>query len=246
MKTYFHAFAMCQSMFCAIPCPWKVWDEQARGKMLLFLPLVGLEIGLIWVILAQICRLFALPTLVTGLILAVYPYLVTGFLHLDGFMDVTDAVKSWRDLERRREILKDSHVGSFAVINLVLLVVAQFALFSSAADEADSLILLFVPAVSRCSSALAVTGLKPMSTSQYANREKQTSHLIVTALLLCVFVAAGFLLCGKYGFALLGCLAGYGLALRRGYRSLEGMNGDISGYALTLGELCAVAVYALL
>ena len=246
MKTYFHAFAMCQSMFCAIPCPWKVWDEQARGKMLLFLPLVGLEIGLIWVILAQICRLFALPALVIGLILAVYPYLVTGFLHLDGFMDVTDAVKSWRDLERRREILKDSHVGSFAVINLVLLVVAQFALFSSAADEADSLILLFVPAVSRCCSALAVTGLKPMATSQYANREKQTSHLIVTALLLCVFVTAGFLLCGKYGFALLGCLAGYGLALRRGYHSLEGMNGDISGYALTLGELCAVAVYALL
>lgn len=246
MKTCLHAFAMCQSMFCAIPCPWKVWDEQARGKMLLFLPLVGLEIGLIWVILAQICRLFALPALVVGLILAVYPYLVTGFLHLDGFMDVTDAVKSWRDLERRREILKDSHVGSFAVINLVLLVVAQFALFSSAADEADSLILLFVPAVSRCCSALAVTGLKPMSTSQYANREKQTSHLIVTALLLCTFVAAGFLLCGKYGFALLGCLTGYGLALRRGYRSLEGMNGDISGYALTLGELCAVAVYALL
>ena len=246
MKTCLHAFAMCQSMFCAIPCPWKVWDEQARGKMLLFLPLVGLEIGLIWVILAQICRLFALPALVVGLILAVYPYLVTGFLHLDGFMDVTDAVKSWRDLERRREILKDSHVGSFAVINLVLLVVAQFALFSSAADEADSLILLFVPAVSRCCSALAVTGLKPMSTSQYANREKQNSHLIVTALLLCVFVTAGFLLCGKYGFALLGCLAGYGLALRRGYRSLEGMNGDISGYALTLGELCAVAVYALL
>lgn len=246
MKTCLHAFAMCQSMFCAIPCPWKVWDEQARGKMLLFLPLVGLEIGLIWVILAQICRLFALPALVVGLILAVYPYLVTGFLHLDGFMDVTDAVKSWRDLERRREILKDSHVGSFAVINLVLLVVAQFALFSSAKETANSFILLFVPAVSRCCSALAVTGLKPMSTSQYANREKQTSHLIVTALLLCVFVTAGFLLCGKYGFALLGSLAGYGLALCRGYRSLEGMNGDISGYALTLGELCAVAVYALL
>ena len=246
MKTYFHAFAMCQSMFCAIPCPWKVWDEQARGKMLLFLPVVGLEIGFLWVILVQICRFFALPALVTGLILAIYPYLVTGFLHLDGFMDVTDAVKSWRDLERRREILKDSHVGSFAVINLVLLVVAQFALFSSAKETANSFILLFVPAVSRCCSTLAVTGLKPMSTSQYANKEKQTSHLIVTAMLLLAFVSAGFLMCGKYGFVLLGCLAGYGLALRRGYRSLEGMNGDISGYALTLGELCAVAVYTLL
>jgi cobalamin synthase len=61
-----------------------------------------------------------------------------------------------------------------------------------------------------------------------------------------LLVAAGFLLCGSYGFALLGCLAGYGAALRKGYKSLEGMNGDISGYALSIGELCAVAVYALI
>ena len=50
----------------------------------------------------------------------------------------------------------------------------------------------------------------------------------------------------KYGFALVGCLVGYGLALLRAYKSLDGMNGDISGYALTIGELCAVAVYALI
>ena len=64
--------------------------------------------------------------------------------------------------------------------------------------------------------------------------------------MLCVFLLAGFLVCGRYGFVLLGCLAGYGLALRRGYRSLQGMNGDIAGYALTVGELCGAAVYALL
>lgn len=54
------------------------------------------------------------------------------------------------------------------------------------------------------------------------------------------------MLCGKYGFAPVGCVAGYALALRRGYKSLDGMNGDIAGYALTVGELCAAAVYALL
>ena len=48
------------------------------------------------------------------------------------------------------------------------------------------------------------------------------------------------------GFALIGCMAGYGLALRRGYRNLEGMNGDIAGYALTIGELCGAAVIALI
>lgn len=245
MKTYLHAFAMCQSMFCAIPCPWKLWDEEARDKMLLFLPIVGLEMGAIWAGLAWICRELRLPALISGLVLAAYPYLVTGFLHLDGFMDVTDAVKSCRSLERRREILKDSHVGSFAVIDVVLLVLAQFAFFASAKAEADVRILIFLPAVSRCCSSLAVTGLKPMSTSQYAGQEKPKSHLVILLAMLCAFTAAGFILCGKAGFTLVGCMAGYALALRKGYRSLSGMNGDISGYALTIGELCGVAVYAL-
>ena len=161
-------------------------------------------------------------------------------------MDVTDAVKSWRDLERRREILKDSRVGSFAVIGIVLLILSQFAFFASAPAEANYLILIFIPAVSRCCSALAVTGLKPMSTSQYADQKKSKIHIVVLSVMLCIFLAAGFLLCGKYGFVLTGCLAGYGLALLRAYRSLGGMNGDVSGYCLTIGELCAVAVYALI
>ena len=246
MKTYFHAFAMCQSMFCAIPFPGNLWDERARDKMLLFLPLVGLEMGAIWAGLAWLCGALHLPTLVRGLILAVYPYLAAGFIHLDGYMDVTDAVKSCRSPERRREILKDSHVGAFAVIGIVLLVVAQFAFLSSAAERADYRILLFVPAVSRCGSSLAVTVLKPMNTSQYARTKKPRSNVAVLTGLTALLVAAGFLLCGKYGFVLLGGLAGYGAALRKAYKSLEGMNGDISGYALTISELCAVAVLAIL
>ena len=134
----------------------------------------------------------------------------------------------------------------FALIGIVLLVVAQFSFCASAPGDAKVWILAFVPAVSRCCSALAVTGLKPMSTSQYADQKKPKSHLVVLTVMLILFLGAGFLLCGQYGFALVGCLAGYGCALRRGYKSLEGMNGDISGYALTIGELCAVAVFALI
>ena len=246
MKTYFHAFVMCQSMFCAIPFPGNLWDEKARDRMLLFLPIVGLEMGAIWAVVAWLCNLLNLPVLVRGLVLAVYPFLAAGFIHLDGYMDVTDAVKSCRSLERRREILKDSHVGAFAVIGIALLLLAQFAFLASVPETADWRILLFVPAVSRCGSSLAVTALKPMNTSQYAGQEKPKSRIAVLLVMTAVFVAAGFLLCGKYGFVLLGGLAGYGLALRKAYKSLEGMNGDISGYALTISELCAAAVLALI
>lgn len=246
MKTLLHAFSMCQSMFCALPCPWRIWDEKARSRMLLFLPLVGLEIGLLWMGLGWLCRTLCLPAPVGALGLSVYPFAVTGFLHLDGFLDVTDAVRSCRDLPRRREILKDSHVGAFAVIGCVLVLLAQFALFAAAPEGADFRILLWVPVVSRCCSALAVTGIRPMATSQYAGLSKPKAHLWLFCGVLLAAVGTGFLLCGKYGFVLVGCLAGYGLALCRGCRSLDGMNGDISGYALTIGELCAVAVYALI
>ena len=245
MKTWLHAMAMCQSMFCAIPCPWNIWDEDAKDRMLMFLPMVGLEIGLIWALLAWAIQLLTLPGWINGVVLCAYPFLVTGYMHLDGFMDVTDAVKSWRDLVRRREILKDSHVGSFAVISCVLLLLAQFACFA-AADHSMPWILVLVPMVSRCGSALAISTLKPMSSSQYVDRKTSGRRIAAVLAMLVLALTAGFVFCGTHGFVLVGSLIGYALALRRGYRSLEGVNGDIAGYALCYAELCAAAVYALL
>ena len=246
MKTYLHAYAMCQSMFCAIPCPWNIWDEDARKHMLLFLPVVGLVIGLLWWGISWLLGVLGVPDLIRALVLCAYPFLCTGFIHLDGFMDVTDAVKSCRDLPRRREILKDSHVGSFAVIGCVLLMLAQFSFFACIPSGADLRILIFIPVVSRCCSALAVTLLPPMSTSQYAHQRKPLSHVVVLTVMLCATVTVGAYVCRRYGWCLLIALAGYGLALFRSIHSLKGMNGDISGYSLTYCELAAVAVLALL
>ena len=233
---------MCQSMFCAIPSPWQGWNEKARDMLLVFLPVVGLEIGLLWTGLGYLFRFLGLPVLIAGALLAAYPYLVTGFIHLDGFMDVTDAVKSWRDLERRREILKDSHVGSFSVIGCILLMIAQFAVFSSLPGDTNLWMLTLIPVVSRCCSALAVSMLPPMNTSQYAGVKKHTGNIVTLFIMLTAALAVGFLIGKQSGFCLLGCIAGHGLALLRAYRSLKGMNGDISGFCLTISELTAAAV----
>lgn len=245
MRDYFCAFCMCQSMFCAIPFPGTVWEEKARGRMLLFLPLVGLEIGVIWALIAWGVEALALPRALSALAVSVWPYLATGFLHLDGFMDVTDAVKSCRSLERRREILKDSHVGSFAVIGVALLLLAQFAAASSLpAGRAGALVLL--PVVSRCCSALAVTVLRPMSTSQYAGQSVSKGQILWLAAVLMFAVLAGAVMLQWLALGLVGCVAGYVLALRRSYRSLDGMNGDIAGYCLTMGELAGLVALAVL
>ena len=130
---------MAWGMFLAIPCPFRRWDEAARGRMLGFLPLIGLIVGAIWAAAAHLCTALNLPSAVRALILCALPWLVTGFLHLDGFMDVCDAVLSRRDLETRQRILKDSHCGSFAVICMILLAAGiTTILFKSIVDACGS------------------------------------------------------------------------------------------------------------
>ena len=249
MKRAFRAFMMCMSMFCAIPCPWKGWDEDARPLMTLFLPAVGLLIGLLWALAAYIAARLGLPPLVRGALLCALPFLLSGGIHMDGFLDVTDAVKSWRDLDERRRILKDPNVGSFAVITGILLVIAQFALLSSAKDTASPLTLTLIAVVSRATAGLCVTVLRPLSTSEYAGMYQKgirRSHVVCFAAVLVCVTVLGFVFLGRYGFASPAVMLGYLFYLRRGFRSLDGMSGDISGYALTFGELCGIAVFALL
>ena len=241
MKLWLQALGMCQSMFCAIPSPWQGWEEKAREKMLLCLPLVGLEIGLLWWGLGLLGRY--LPPLMAGAVLAGWPWLATGFLHLDGFMDVMDAVRSCRSLERRREILKDSHVGAFAVIGCLLLGLGQFACCASF-DGAPLGLLALVPVVSRCCAVLAVNGLPPLQTRQYANCEKKKRGRILPGVMLLAALAAGFVLFEMWGLGLAVQAVSFALALRRAFRSLGGMNGDISGYCITLSELFACAALA--
>lgn len=244
MKQLITAFSMCQTMFCRIPFPLKKWEEAARPYLLLFLPLVGLEIGALWLLTDILLRHLGIPAPIYGFAMTAVPFLLTGGIHLDGFMDVADAIGSWRELEKRRAILKDSLVGAVAVIWVIFLMLGYFAVFSSVTGETQLQCLLLVPVVSRCCSSLAVWDLKSMSTSQYAKSVTLRWCRCVVWGILAGCIAAGFLFFGTPALAI--GAAGYGLALRRAYRLLEGMNGDISGFCISISELCAAAALLLL
>ena len=103
------------------------WDEKAFSQATIFYPLVGLFIG---VVVAAVLWLFShaypLFAAFAGLLTAI---LLTGGLHLDGYMDMCDGILASRGPERAMEIMKDSRVGSFAVIGVVLLLLGKFTLY---------------------------------------------------------------------------------------------------------------------
>ena len=211
----------------------------------MFLPFIGAEIGLLWFAMAKLCLFLNIPIFLTAFILAVYPFVISGYIHLDGFMDVTDAVKSYRNLEKRRDILKDSHVGAFAVIGCIILFIGQFAVFASM-ELTNTVALVFIPIVSRCCSSLALNTFKKISESQYVGVAKNKGQIVVLTSQLLLILVLSFVVCGKKAIAVLAVIAGYAMALSKAYKSLEGVNGDVAGYALTISEFCGVLVLALL
>lgn len=247
MKLWFYGFFMAWGMFLSIPCPWRKWDERARGRMLVCFTFVGCIIGGLMALALFILRKTACPSPVSALVLAALPWLLSGFIHLDGYMDVCDAVLSRRDLETKRKILKDPHCGAFGAICLTLAVVASWALyFASDVNGIDMLSLALIPVSSRASAGLAMLLLPRMDSSQYAETEMRKAYLIVPlTVMLCAAAAIPVVLRGFNGLAPLAAAAGYWFFVWRGSKQLNGVSGDVSGFALTLGELIGVAVLTL-
>ena len=241
------AFWMAWGMFCAIPCPVKKWDQAQYPGMLLCTPLIGLMIGALWAAFAYLTNRCDLG-FVGAAFLCALPSILSGFIHLDGYMDCADAVLSRRELEKRREILKDSHVGSFAVICLGLWLLFGFAAFAGMELENKWLCLLFLPAVSRSCSITAVLSFLPMSTSGYARLPESVKpyHKVLGSIETLVFCALALLFCGRAGLCTVVAAAGSWVTILSIRKDLQGMSGDISGSAITVGELCGVVALRLL
>ena len=243
MKKLWTAFYMSLKMFSALPLPQGRWEEGLRKHATACLPLVGLVLGGLWWGLAALARRF-LPPPLAGALVAALPFLLTGFIHLDGFMDTSDAMLSWRDRETRLKILKDVHVGAFAVIALALLMLFQFA---AALSVRTLFPLLLIPVLSRAGSALCVLLLRPLGHSEYATAADAPRGFAqaVGAEALLAMVALGIL--GGWDGLIAGAatIAGYGLSMSWCVRTLGGVSGDLCGFALTVSELCGLIALAI-
>ena len=121
-------------LYSALPLPQVEWKKNTMRFALIFLPLIGVLVGLCqlgWLWLAQVWKLNAM-LYAAGAVLV--PVVLTGGIHLDGFTDTCDALCSYGDREKRLNILKDPHVGAFGVLWLLMLLLVQFGLFAQLYD----------------------------------------------------------------------------------------------------------------
>ncbi|MFJ8153014.1 adenosylcobinamide-GDP ribazoletransferase [Streptomyces sp. NPDC094468] len=108
------------------------WDrEAARGGMLLA-PLAGLAVGLCAGAVGALLVLTGASALVAAVAAVAVPAVLTRGLHLDGLADTADALGSGKPAEEALRIMKQSDIGPFGVITLVLVLLGQVAALAQA------------------------------------------------------------------------------------------------------------------
>ena len=132
------------SMYSKIPMPHLNLEEKDMRYVMGFFPLVGLVLGACQFIWYKLSVFLGVPNVSRALIFLVLPVIVTGGIHVDGYMDTSDAIHSYGDREKKLSILKDSHIGAFAVIRLLVYSAVYFAaLFWMAEQGKEQAFLLF-------------------------------------------------------------------------------------------------------
>lgn len=124
--------------------------DGAAGERLgrAYFPAVGALLGLIAGIAYGAIAALTSPLLAAVAATAVLA-VATGALHLDGVADAADGLFGAGDVTRRLEVMRDSRVGSFGLVAVVLLLVADVAALAAMSPPKAIVALVIAGAISR-------------------------------------------------------------------------------------------------
>lgn len=231
------------SMYSKIPMPNVNWSKDNMKYALCFFPLVGGAIGLLFMAWAYIVCKFQVGTILFAGIATVLPVLITGGIHIDGFCDTVDARSSHQSVEKKLEILKDPHIGAFAMIYTIVYFIITFSLWNEINITQETVTILALGfMLSRSFSALGIVSLKCAKDSglayMFANgaeKKKVKNIMYICILLISLMMLYINIFLGS--LTLISIIICFIIYKRIAYNEFGGITGDLAGYFLQLAEL---------
>lgn len=251
MKKLYKGFIMALSMFTILPTPYVEWDDEGVKNMMKFYPAIGLIVGTIWSVVYYLMNFLNTSVVLKSSVIMIIPFVITGMLHLDGFMDVCDAILSRRDREEKLRILKDSTIGAFAVIALLMLFFLQFGgVYSILEKNISFYALILIPVVSRSAVAyflLSRPTIKESTLGTYFKKGTNIKDILIMVFSLIFAAVCSFLLLHIYGLVLvLLIILGVTIAVEKCKKEFGGISGDVAGFALVIGEVTGILVLGII
>ena len=201
-------------------------------------PLVGAAIGLAAGAVCLASQFLGLGVWLAAALAVTCQVLLSGALHEDGLADVVDGLGSY-ERARRLEIMRDSRIGTYGVLALILATVLRIAAVAGLADNALAG-LVVAAALSRAVMAWPMALLPPARDDGLATSAGTPpwggvieGALIALVLALVISGSAGILAAATAAFAALSVAWLVG-------RAIGGITGDVIGAAQVLAEIAAL------
>ena len=245
---YLKSLVMAFSMYSKIPMTHIEWDEESKKWLFCFFPAVGGAIAVLLLLWTRIAETAGLPALMVSAVYVAIPYVVTGGIHFDGFLDVTDAIASYATREKRLEIMKDPHTGAFAVSGGIVWFLVFYGCTAAILEKGiPGACLIFI--ISRGLSGVLVMNMKnARQGGMLAGTANKSERLKVTGVL-CgwIFLAIFLMMCVGGGKMILPGITGIAwsfLFTKMARIRFGGITGDLAGYFLTWNELIMTITFA--
>lgn len=239
------------SIYSKIPVLQFEWKEEDMRYTLCFFPWIGALIGGSIYFWSCLCSRLDIGKLCYTLIGTAIPLMITGGFHVDGFMDTMDAFHSYQPKEKKLEILKDSHIGAFAVIMIAMYGLIYLGAFSEITDDKLLKIVCGGFFLSRCLSGISVVSFPSAKKDGMLYLFASSSQKVIVKWSLCLqsIVCICFMLWQSvYAGMIVAAVAFLSFAYyyHRTKKELGGITGDTAGYFVLICEGSMIAVAAIM
>jgi adenosylcobinamide-GDP ribazoletransferase len=238
-------FRMAAMMLMRIPVgSYALSSDATLARAVWAFPLVGALVGALAGLVFWGSVAVRLPVSVAAVLALITVALITGGLHEDGLADFTDGLGGGRTREHRLEIMRDSRIGAYGTLALVLAFLLRFAaIIALASPHVVVLTWIAAGATSRGAAVLLLWALPPARSDGLGVQAASPPRWSVCfALLLAVVITIAAAGQGAI-VAIAAALGATGIVYGLARRYLQGHTGDVLG-ACVLGSECAVLVVA--
>ena len=222
-------------------------EDKGLSRSMAFFPSAGLLIGLLLAVAYLLLSFLFSKSLVLWLTLGYLAFLTRG-LHFDGFSDTIDGFAAGGPKEKILEVMRDSRIGAFGVVGLILLIGAKYFALDQIVGPSIPRSLILMTVMGR-SSMVWVCYRSPYARPGGGLAKPFVENLTAREIVLSSASALGI---GLLLWGLEGALVFFGIGLfsytfRLFFlKKLNGVTGDILGAANELSELLCLILLIIL
>jgi adenosylcobinamide-GDP ribazoletransferase len=216
------------------------FNEENLRKSTFFFPLVGVILG---GLSGLVYYLFSFINIELASLLTVIAMIFfTGGLHLDGIADMFDGFMANKDKEITLEIMKDSRIGTFGAVALILIIFSKYIVISNLRLNIP-LILILSMANSRIVVGHKMIYKKiarPGGLGDMFHRSNPKKYALSGAVL---YIAIILLLKPLYLIPLFTTIVAGEIISSITYKKIDGFTGDIYGATIEIGEIVSLITF---